>query len=176
MDNDYDNVMKRRRRRRYPVFRIAVLQLSNDYYEKIWIKQKDCSRNLSKNCSNLALVFWCRIMCLFSLWCKVFGKIKVKLCLLVSRLIGAMRCAEKGVTAKIDRQKIGGQREKDHQGYKVCADDGILRHRWNLSPTPKHQGMAMPWNLLQKPHFGCRVGDINESSKIISSRNIKSQS
>ena len=105
-----------------------------------------------KNCSNLALVFWCRIMCLFSLWCKVFGKIKVKLCLLVGRLIGGLRCAEKGVTAKIDRQKIGGQREKDHQGYKVCADDGILRHRWNLSPTPKHQGMAMPWNLLQKTH------------------------
>ena len=43
--------------------------------------------------------------------------------------MGAMRCAEKGVTAKIDRQKIGGQREKDHQGYKVCADEGILRHR-----------------------------------------------
>ena len=35
MDNDYDNVMKRRRRRRYPVFRIAVLQLLIDYYEKI---------------------------------------------------------------------------------------------------------------------------------------------
>ena len=145
MDNDYDNVKKRRHR--HPVFRIAVLQLWNDYYVKIWIKQRDCSRNLSKN---LALDFWCRILCFFSLWCKVFGKIKVKLCLLVSRLIGAMRCAEKGVTAKIDRQKIGGQREKDHQGYKVCADEGILRHRWNLSPTPKHQGMAMPWNLLQK--------------------------
>ena len=52
-----------------------------------------------------------------------------KIALLVGRLIGGLRCAEKGVTAKIDRLKIGGQREKDHQGYKVCADDGILRHR-----------------------------------------------
>ena len=60
------------------------------------------------------------------------GGIKVKLRLLMGRLIAGPG-AEKGVS-KIDHQKIGAPPEKDHQGYKVQVDGGILHHRRNLSP------------------------------------------
>ena len=63
---------------------------------------------------------------------------KVKLHVLVGPLI-AGRGSEKGV-AKIDHQKIGTPTEKDHQGYKVQVDGGILRHRRYLSPIPSQGG------------------------------------
>ena len=63
---------------------------------------------------------------------------KVKLHVLVGPLI-AGRGVEKGV-AKIDHQKIGTPTEKDHQGYKVQVDGGVLCHRRNLSPISSQRG------------------------------------